>query len=48
VIVNAAMLVVGFIVLMSVFLVINHRREDLAVPDPETDSLDSRDTGTRR
>ncbi|SAL77155.1 membrane protein [Caballeronia peredens] len=41
VLVNAAMLVVAFLVLMSVFLVINHRREDLNVADPEVESGDS-------
>ncbi|SAK88668.1 membrane protein [Caballeronia temeraria] len=39
--INAAMLVVAFLVLMSVFLVINHRREDLSVADPEVESGDS-------
>jgi hypothetical protein len=34
------MLVVAFLVLMSVFLVINHRREDLSVADPEEESGD--------
>jgi hypothetical protein len=38
---NAAMLVVAFVVLMSVFLAINHRREDLSVADPEVESGDS-------
>jgi hypothetical protein len=38
--INSAMLVASFLVLMSVFLVINHRREDLSVPDPE-DASDS-------
>jgi hypothetical protein len=46
--VNASMLVVGFLVLMSVFLVINHRRDDLSVPDPEVESDDSPDADTRR
>ncbi|SAL74616.1 membrane protein [Caballeronia arvi] len=41
VLVNAAMLVIAFVVLMSVFLVINHRREDLSVADPEVESRDS-------
>jgi len=41
VLINAAMLVVAFLVLMSVFLVINHRREDLSVADPEEESGDS-------
>jgi len=41
VLINAAMLVVAFLVLMSVFLAINHRREDLSVTDPETESGDS-------
>jgi hypothetical protein len=35
VLLNSAMLVAGFIVLMSVFLVINHRREDVRVPDSD-------------
>ncbi|SAK90861.1 membrane protein [Caballeronia calidae] len=39
--INAAMLVIAFIVLMSVFLVINHRRDDLSVADPEVESGDS-------
>ncbi|WP_250535574.1 Pr6Pr family membrane protein [Caballeronia sp. AZ10_KS36] len=42
---NAAMLIVAFLVLMSVFLVINHRRDDLRVPDPEVDSDDVSDSG---
>ena len=42
------MLVTGFVVLMSVFLVINHRRDDLSVPDPEVDSDDTPDAGTPR
>jgi hypothetical protein len=33
---------------MSVFLVINHRRDDLSVPDPEVESDDSPDADTRR
>jgi hypothetical protein len=41
VLLNSAMLIVSFLVLMSVFLVINHRREDLAVPEPEVESDDS-------
>jgi hypothetical protein len=41
VLLNSAMLVAGFIVLMSVFLVINHRRDDLLVPEPEVESNDS-------
>ncbi|SAK80065.1 membrane protein [Caballeronia catudaia] len=41
VLVNAAMLVIAFLVLMSVFLVINHRREDLSVADPEVESGES-------
>ncbi len=47
---NAAMLVAGFIVLISVFLVINHRRDDLSVPvpDPEIESDDTPDAGTPR
>ncbi|SAK69827.1 membrane protein [Caballeronia fortuita] len=39
--INAAMLVIAFLVLMSVFLVINHRRDDLSVADPEVESGDS-------
>jgi hypothetical protein len=45
---NATMLVVGFIVLMSVFLVINHRREDLHMPDAEVESDDTPDADPRR
>ncbi|WP_044042254.1 Pr6Pr family membrane protein [Caballeronia insecticola] len=45
VLLNAAMLVVAFIVLMSVFLVINHRREDLDVSDPEDEAGDSSSGG---
>jgi hypothetical protein len=41
VLVNAAMLVAAFLVLMGVFLVINHRREDLSVAEPEVESGDS-------
>jgi hypothetical protein len=41
VLINSAMLVAAFLVLMSVFLVINHRREDLRVADPEVESADS-------
>ncbi|SAL01103.1 membrane protein [Caballeronia pedi] len=37
---NATMLVVAFVVLMCVFLVINHRREDLSVADVEVESGD--------
>lgn len=44
---NATGLVASFIVLMSVFLVINHRRQDLSMPDPETEPVDSEDAGTR-
>ncbi|WP_321799281.1 Pr6Pr family membrane protein [Caballeronia sp. J97] len=40
VLINATMLVVAFLVLMSVFLMINHRREDLSVADPEIESGD--------
>ncbi len=40
------MLVAGFLVLMSTFLVINHRREDLSVPDTELESDDSPDADT--
>ena len=39
--INAAMLVVAFVVLMSVFLVINHRREDLSIADPDVESGDA-------
>ncbi|MCG7404938.1 MULTISPECIES: Pr6Pr family membrane protein [Caballeronia] len=39
--INAAMLVGAFLALMSVFLVINHRREDLSVADPEVEADDS-------
>ena len=39
--INAAMLVVAFLVLMGVFIVINHRREDLSVADPEVESGDA-------
>jgi len=35
------MLVGAFLALMSVFLVINHRREDLSVADPEVEADDS-------
>ncbi|WP_053569790.1 Pr6Pr family membrane protein [Caballeronia cordobensis] len=45
VLVNATMLVGAFIVLMSVFLVINHRRQDLNVADPEVESGDSSSGG---
>jgi hypothetical protein len=45
---NATMLVGGFVILMSVFLVINHRRQDLRVPDPEVESDDTVDAHTRR
>jgi hypothetical protein len=44
---NSAMLVAAFLVLMSLFLVINHRRDDLRVPDPEVESDESQDTDTR-
>ncbi|SAK94802.1 membrane protein [Caballeronia hypogeia] len=39
--INATMLVIAFLVLMSVFLVINHRREDLRVADPGAESGDA-------
>jgi hypothetical protein len=39
--INATMLVAAFVVLMGVFLAINHRREDLSVADPEVESGDS-------
>ncbi|SAL01882.1 Pr6Pr family membrane protein [Caballeronia ptereochthonis] len=39
--INAAMLVVAFLVLMSAFIAINHRREDLSVADPKAESGDS-------
>lgn len=39
--VNATMLVAAFIVLMGVFLVINHWRDDLSVADPEVESGDA-------
>ncbi len=45
VLLNSMMLVGGFLVLMSVFLVINHRREDLRVPDPDVESDDVSDAG---
>ncbi|MEZ2351752.1 Pr6Pr family membrane protein [Caballeronia sp. RCC_10] len=45
---NATLLIVAFLVLMSVFLVINHRREDLSVPDPEVESDDMADSGAPR
>lgn len=35
---NSAMLVASFLVLITIFLVINHRREDLSVSDPEEPS----------
>ncbi|MDR5824432.1 Pr6Pr family membrane protein [Caballeronia sp. LZ043] len=41
VLVNATMLVAAFLVLMGVFLAINHRREDLTLADPEAESGDS-------
>lgn len=41
VLINATALVVAFVVLMGVFLVINHRREDLNVADAEVESGDS-------
>jgi hypothetical protein len=44
VLLNASMLVGGFLVLMCVFLVINHRRDDLSVPDPELESDETSDT----
>lgn len=45
---NSAMLIVAFLVLMSVFLVINHRREDLNAPDPEVESDDLSDPDSPR
>ncbi|WP_244816577.1 Pr6Pr family membrane protein [Caballeronia sp. Lep1P3] len=46
---NATLLVAGFLVLMSFFLFVNHRRDDLSVPDPEVESSeDMTDPGAPR
>lgn len=42
---NSAMLVASFLILMSVFIVINHRRQDLRISDPD---MESDDTGPSR